>query len=136
MHGTAVATHTLTTGYWFTFPINSDPNLPFLFKGKTKPLDRGSLINHRVRCLHINVAVVQLFYGDYEKVAIKRLMKGAESHHEKTVFNVMKKVEQTPFSPEEIKAIEEADSPEQCSAVIYVPSTWLEYSMSWEPPLH
>ena len=105
-------------GILVNFP-NSDPDLPLLLiKGRTKPLDRGTFISHRVRHLHINVAAVRLFYGDYEKVAIKRLMKGAESHHEKNVLSVVEEVEQTPLSPEEIKAIEEADSPEQRSAVL------------------
>ena len=98
---------------------NSDLDVPpLLIKGRTRSLKKETFTSHKVRHLHINVAAVSLFYGDYEKVAIRRLKAEVMTPHEKDVLDVEKKMDQMPFSPDEMRAIEGADSPEQRSAVL------------------
>ena len=96
----------------------SDRDFPLLLiKGKTRPLELSTFTQHKERNIRITDVATRIFYGDYEKVAIRKLMKGTDCSCE-SVIKIAEKVDQAPFSSEEIKAIEGADSPEQRSAVL------------------
>ena len=95
-----------------------DPHFPLLMiKGKTKPLEVAQF-NAIHRDVRIISAVTRIFYGDYERVAIRRL------HTEQKVDclqaqKVAEKVEaEIKYSSQEVMMITEAETPEQRSLIM------------------
>ena len=95
-----------------------DPNVPLLLvKGRTRPLPLEKFKTCSEREVRPVSAVTRIFYGDYKKVAIRRLVVPMEQQF--MCHNLMKNINQvknTPFSDEEMEAIERADSPQEISA--------------------
>ena len=95
-----------------------DPHFPLLMiKGKTKPLEVAQFNSTR-RDVRVISAVTRIFYGDYERVAIRRLCTGqkVDSLH---ALSVAEKVEaEIKYSSQEIMMITEAETPEQRSLIM------------------
>ena len=92
-----------------------DTHFPLLMiKGKTKPLPL-ELFDPTHRDVRVITAVTRIFYGDYEKVAIRRLRAGPKEIECSEVLEIAENVENIPFTPQEIMFISEADTPIQRS---------------------
>lgn len=95
-----------------------DPNFPLLLvKGRTRPLSLEKFKASSEREARPVSAVTRIFYGDYKKVAIRRLFVSPEQQF--MCHDLMENINQIrniPFSDEELEAIERANSPQERSA--------------------
>ena len=88
-----------------------DEHFPLLFiKGKTKPLELQHFKRDE-REVRIITAVTRIFYGDYERVAIRKL-KTTRKIECSLALNKAEEVEQVPYTQQELMFITEASSPE------------------------
>ena len=95
-----------------------DPNFPLLLiKGKTKPLPLEKFNPSMPRNIHPISAVTRIFYGDYSKVGIRHLSTDKPIHCSEAM-KLIERIEQIPFSEQEIEVIRQAKSPEERSAII------------------
>ena len=93
-------------------------NFPLLLlKGKTKPLQLEKFDPNVSRDAHTVSATTRIFYGDYRKVAIHRLQTTHEFNCQE-MMDLVNRLSETPFTGKEIKAIREAATPEERSAVL------------------
>jgi len=93
-----------------------DPNFPLLLiKGKTKPLPMNKFTP--VRHAHPVTAVTRIFYGDYKQVAIRRLKLDKPIECGKAM-ELMDEVMKIPFTPHELDAITNAESPKERSSIV------------------
>ena len=95
-----------------------DCDFPLLMiKGKTKPLEVARF-NATRRDVHVISAVTRIFYGDYERVAIRRLHTG-EKIDSLQALNMAEKVEaEIKYSSQEVKMITEAETQEERSLIM------------------
>ena len=102
----------------FVNHANCDPYFPLLMiKGKTKPLEL-SQFNAIHRDVRIITAVTRIFYGDYDRVAIRRLRTG-QKFDCLQALKVAEKVEaEIKYSSQEVMMITEAETPEQRSLIM------------------
>ena len=102
----------------FVNHANCDPYFPLLMiKGKTKPLELTQF-NSKHRDVRIITAVTRIFYGDYERVAIRRLRIKQKIDCLKAL-KVAEKVEaEIKYSSQEVMMITEAETPEQRSLIM------------------
>lgn len=85
-----------------------DPYFPLLLiKGKTKPMPLSSF-NPSQRDVRVITAVTRIFYGDYERVAVRRLMAGEKISCGQALEAATKVEEEIPFTAQEIMFINEA----------------------------
>ena len=85
-----------------------DPYFPLLLiKGKTKPLPL-SHFNPAQRDVRVITAVTRIFYGDYERVAVRRLKAGDRINCSRALEAATKVEEEVPFTAQEIMFINEA----------------------------
>ena len=95
-----------------------DSNFPLLLlKGKTKPLPLEKFNPNISRDAHTVSAITRIFYGDYRKVAVRRLQTTKEFDCQE-IIDLVNKLSELPFTDEEIRAIREAATPEERSAVL------------------
>lgn len=85
-----------------------DPYFPLLLiKGKTKPMPLVHF-NTSSRDVRVITAVTRIFYGDYERVAIRRLKAGEKITCNRALEAAIKVETQIPFTTQEIMFITEA----------------------------
>ena len=85
--------------------LEADPLFPLLLvKGKTKPLPKEKFCPGKPRFIHPITATTRIFYGDYEKVAI-RYIDSPLQISVKEAMDAITKVEATPFSEKEREVI-------------------------------
>ena len=95
-----------------------DSNFPLLLlKGKTKPLPLEKFDPNVSRDAHTVSATTRIFYGDYHKVAIRRLQMTHEFNCQE-MMNLVNRLSEIQFTSKEIKAIRESATPEERSAVL------------------
>ena len=88
-----------------------DEHFPLLFiKGKTKPMEFNNFKKDE-REVRVITAVTRIFYGDYEKVAIRRL-RSKRKISCAMALDVAEEVEKIPYTQQELMFITEASSPE------------------------
>lgn len=80
-----------------------------LVKGVTKPMQKESF--RKKRYLTAVTAVERIFYGDYERVAVCRVQGLEEELWAKQAIELVDAFESFEYTEEEIKMIEEAESP-------------------------
>lgn len=91
-----------------------DEHFPLLFiKGKTKPLELKNFRSDK-REVRIITAVTRIFYGDYEKVIIRKLNINRRIDC-KEAMDVAEEVEEIPYTQQEIMFITDSTSPEERS---------------------
>ena len=97
-----------------------DPNFPtLLVKGRTKPLPYDKFKASKGREAHPVSAVTRIFYGDYKKVAIRPLnVPEDEELACRRVMEYINQVQNIPFSSDELKVIENANTPQERSAMV------------------
>lgn len=109
--------------------INNSENETYfpllLVKGITKPMKKESFVRQK-RYLTTATAVARIFYGDYKCVAVCRLK------HDKTisstlVMDLVDDYELKPYSEEELKLIEDAETPYIRSTLIAMLNLGLLY---------
>lgn len=101
----------------FVSHSDCDPNFPLLLiKGKTRPLDL-SKFNRRVRNIHPISAVTRIFYGDYHSVGIRHINLEEPISCAK-VMGLVEQIERTPFTQEELDAIEKATTDNERSLLV------------------
>ena len=95
-----------------------DPHFPLLFiKGKTKPMELKHF-NKQHRDVRVITAVTRIFYGDYDRVLIRRL------HTTKKIscslaLDIAARVEaEIGYTKQEIMFITEAQTPEERSRIV------------------
>ena len=95
-----------------------DKHFPLLFiKGKTKPMEMKSFRGD-MREVRVITAVTRIFYGDYEKVAIRRLRTAQKKLTCSNALKVAEEVEGIEYTPQELMFINEASSAEQRSRIV------------------
>ena len=96
-----------------------DPHFPLLLvKGRTKPLPIEKF-KASAREAHLVSAVTRIFYGDYKKVAIRHLnMPEQENFVCQNVTEYLKRVQNIPFSEQELAKIKSTQSDQERSAVV------------------
>lgn len=94
-----------------------DPHFPLLLiKGKTKPLQIQNF-NKKERDVRVITAVTRIFYGDYHKVAIRRLQT-TRTISCGEALEAAQRVETIPYSQQELMMIEEAATPGERSKIM------------------
>lgn len=96
-----------------------DPHFPLLLlKGRTKPLPIEKF-KASAREAHLVSAVTRIFYGDYKKVVIRRLNTPPRDDFVcQNITEYLKRVQNTPFSEEELKEIRSIKSDQERSAAV------------------
>ncbi len=96
-----------------------DPHFPLLLvKGRTRPLPIEKF-KASAREAHLVSAVTRIFYGDYERVAIRRLnVPRGDDFVCQNVTEYLKQVQNTPFSEEELMKIRSIENNQERSAVV------------------
>ena len=95
-----------------------DPYFPHLLvKGKSLPLEMADFTPHQ-RDVCIHTAETRMFYGDYAKVAVRKLI-----HHKRTIvsneaMNVVEAIKNIPYSEKEKAAVANAKSAEERNAIV------------------
>lgn len=94
-----------------------DPYFPhLLMKGKSSPLEMTDF-NPGQREVHIHTAVTRIFYGDYEKVAIRKLICDQKISSD-DAMRVAEAIKNIPFSEKEKAAVSNAKSAEERMAIV------------------
>ena len=102
----------------FVNHVESDPLFPLLLvKGKTKPLPRDKFHPDKPRFIHPITATTRIFYGDYEKVAV-RYIQTTEAIDVEKAMAAITAVEAIHFSEKERRAIEAAETDHQRSLLL------------------
>jgi hypothetical protein len=88
--------------------VETDPLFPLLLvKGKTKPLPLAKFHPQKCRFIHPITATTRIFYGDYERVAV-RYVQSDDGIDVQQAMDAIAAVEAVPFSEKERKAISDA----------------------------
>lgn len=97
--------------------VETDPLFPLLLvKAKTKPLPLDKFEPQKPRFIHPITATTRIFYGDYEKVAIRYIQTDDDTQIDaEKAMNAINIVEQIPFSEKERAAITAATSDQERS---------------------
>ena len=95
---------------------NSDHEQYFpllMVKGVAKPMEKETLLHSKKRYLTAVTAVVRIFYGDYERVAVCRLQTSDEQKKicSKTALDLIDKISSENYTDEEIEVASEAPTP-------------------------
>ena len=102
----------------FVNHVDTDPLFPLLLvKGKTKPLPREKFHPEKPRFIHPITATTRIFYGDYEKVAV-RYLQSPETIDVQKAMDAIAAVEAIPFSQKERTAIDSAETDHQRSLLM------------------
>ena len=126
-----------------TFPnygiiINNSENEVYfphlLVKGVTKPTSKESFIRKK-RYLTAVTAVVRIFYGDYDRVAVCKL-KSTSQISSTQALDFVDDIDSYPYIESELATIEDAESPETrsvCTAIINLSLLYKEMKVIQEP---
>ena len=102
----------------FVNHVETDPLFPLLLvKGKTKPLPREKFHPDKPRFIHPITATTRIFYGDYERVAV-RYIQTTEAIDVEKAMDAITAVEAIHFSKKEQSAIEAAETDYQRSLLM------------------
>ena len=102
----------------FVQHAEDDPHFPLLLvKGKSKPVPKEKFNPELGREAHTTSAINRIFYGDYKRVEIRHLLTNEKFPIDKVIENV-EEVQKISFSETELKAIDEATTPEARSALV------------------
>ena len=101
----------------FVTHVETDPLFPLLLvKGKTKPLSLEKFDRQKMRVVHAVTATTRIFYGDYDRVAVRYISDdGVSKIDAQTAMDAIDKVEAIPFSEKERAAIASAKDDQERS---------------------
>ena len=95
-----------------------DPYFPHLLaKGRSLPLKMADFSPHQ-RDVVIHTAETRMFYGDYEKVAVRKLKDHNRTVSSNEAMNVIEAIKKIPYSEKEQAAVSNAKSAEERSAIV------------------
>ena len=107
--------------------INNSDHLEYfpllMVKGVAKPMQKETFLHNKKRFLTAVTAVVRIFYGDYERVAICRLKTSEEEQGKlcsNTALKIVDDIDTETYTDEEVETASEAPTPTFRSVVTTV----------------